>query len=140
MLIAPKLYRDIKYYTLFHTGPMLFVSTLIIGQLILSGQFSIPTVEDEVNISQIPDRSREVVVDYFMTNNFTLTDNLTNVSSGSLCSSEAAQIRDVLTTYTSLEIFCVPECGQKSTEQPSCIYIKLSFFFYSFVQVLVTEF
>jgi hypothetical protein len=91
--------------------------------LVLTGQLNIPVpaVEAEVNISQIPDESRDVVVDYLTSNNITVTDNLTNVSSDSLCSSTAAQIRDVLTTFTSVEIACDPECGEisKLTEQPS---------------------
>ena len=74
-----------------------------------------------MNISQIPDSSRDVVVEYFSNQNITVTDNLTNVSSNSLCASTAAQIRDILTTFTSVEISCAPECGQQLTEQPPCI-------------------
>ena len=71
-----------------------------------------------MNISQIPDGSRDVVVDYLESNNITVTDNMTNVSSNSLCTSTAAaQVRDVLATFTLVEITCDPECGQKFTEQ-----------------------
>ena len=119
MLIIPKLYHDIKYYQTCILSHWACIVRLyidhILGQSILSDQFSIPSVEVEVNIGQIPARSRDVVVEYFMSNNFTLMDNLTNVSTSSLCSSAAAEVRDVLTTFTSLEISCAPECGEKST-------------------------
>jgi hypothetical protein len=71
-----------------------------------------------VNISQIPDGSSDVIVDYLVSNNITVTDNLTNVSSDSLCTSATAQIRDVLTSFTSVKIACDPECGKKFTKKP----------------------
>ncbi len=80
---------------------------------VLSDQLNIPAFEAEVNISQIPDGPRDIFVDYHTSNNITVMANLTNVSSDSLCSSTAAQIRDVLTTFTSVVIACDLECGQK---------------------------
>ena len=84
---------------------------IILGELILSGQFSNLTVEAEVNISLIPDRYSDLVMEYFTSKNITVIDNVTNISSNSLCSSTATQIRDILTTFTSSEVSCDPECG-----------------------------
>ena len=50
-----------------------------------------------------------------MSKNVTVTDDLANISSNDLCSSAAAPIRDILTTFTSVEVSCAPECGQKLT-------------------------
>ena len=91
---------------------------LILGISVLSGQLSIPVpaVEAEVNISQIPDGSRDVIMEYLMSNNITVTDNMTNVSSNSLCTNTtAAQVRDILTTFTSVDVACDPQCGKKFT-------------------------
>lgn len=106
---------------------------LLLGTSVLSGQLSIPVpaIEAEVNISQIPDGSRDVVMEYLMSNNITVTDNLTNVSSNSLCTSTAAQIRDVLITFTSFEIDCDPECGKKFTNDH--VYTWYIALLYSFI-------
>ena len=90
-----------------------------------------------MNISQIPDGSRDIVMEHLMSNNITVTENLTNVSSNSLCTSSAAQIRDILTTFTSFEIDCDPECGKKFTN--SHVYYYFIVFIYH-VQVLRTVF
>ena len=69
-----------------------------------------------MNISQIPDGSRDVIMEYLMGNNITVTDNVTNVSSNSLCTkTAAAQVRDILTTFTSVDIACDPQCGKNFT-------------------------
>ena len=68
-----------------------------------------------MNISLIPDKYSDTVVEYFMSKNVTVTDDLANISSNDLCSSAAAPIRDILTTFTSVEVSCAPECGQKFT-------------------------
>ena len=60
----------------------------------------------------IPDRYSDVITEYFTSENFTVIDNFTNISSNDICSSTSAEIRYILTTFTAIEISC-SECGKK---------------------------
>ena len=133
------LYREngliiLRLYYCYHDITCIILGfTLIPGESILSGQFSNLTIETEVNISLIPDRYSDVVMEYFMSKNITVVDNLTNISSNSLCPSAATRIRDILTTFTSIEISCDPECGQKFSAwaYPLLQHLRFSVFFYA---------
>ena len=95
-----------------HAIVCLYIITLIIlGQSILSGQFNnLTTSLSEVNTTLFTDRYSNVLTEFIMSENVTVVNGLANISGNSLCSSTAGQIRDILTTFTSLEIFC-PDCG-----------------------------
>ena len=100
-----------KIQLLLHLYHGFFIPPL--GELILSGQFDNITVEiTEVNISSVPDRYSGTLIEYFERENISVTDNLANVSNTDLCSSATLPIRDILTTLTSVEFSCAPECGQ----------------------------
>ena len=60
----------------------------------------------------IPDRYSDVITEYFTSENFTVIDNFTNISSNDICSSTSAEIRYILTNFTAIEISC-SECGKK---------------------------
>ena len=89
----------------------IIILLIILGQSILSGQFNnLTTSLSEVNTTLIPDEYTNVLTEFIMSENMTVVNDLANISSNGLCSSKAAQIRDILTTFTSLEIFCT-DCG-----------------------------
>ena len=84
---------------------------IILGESIFSGQFNnLTTSLSEVNTTLIPDGYSNALTEFIISENVTVVNGLANISSDGLCSSTAAQIRDILTTFTSFEIFC-PDCG-----------------------------
>lgn len=121
----PSLGRDLKALVGFAMVLMIFF--LQLGQSIFSGQFNNLTIEAEVNVSLIPDRYNDTIMEYFMSENITVIDKFANISGIDICSSTAIPIRDILIAFAAIEVSC-SECG-KIFSLYACINLYLCLHF-----------
>ena len=63
-----------------------------------------------MNVSQLTGQ-RDIVMDFIVNENITVSNGSANITTALLCTSVAAPIRDALMTLASVEIHC-GECGQ----------------------------